>query len=378
MKKEMKKKIVIVLFGLLGLFFLSMVIGVKNVNANKEPGGATGFTYKVSYPANQMEENLGYYKLKMNPNDHQVIKIALTNPGAEKLTVNVKLNGAKTNQNGVIEYGDSTIENDTSLKIDFKDIVTGPKTVDLEPGETKDLDLTIQMPEIAYDGILAGGVQLMRADQGEKDKKAGSQIINQYAYIVGILLQETDTVVEPELNLNSVKADQDNARNAIFVNVSNVEAAYLNDITAEVQITEKGKDAIMYERKQTAMRMSPNSFINFPVSMNGEKMKAGKYQAKILITSGDKKWSWDQEFEIKQKDADRFNERDVGLVQEKGIDWRSIGLIVAGILLVIIILFTILVIIRKRKKPKRSTNSSKKNGRKIQSSNHPEKRKKSS
>lgn len=374
----MKKKLLLTLFGLFGLLVTSMTANVQHVNANKDPGGATGFTYKVSYPENQMEDNLGYYKLKMNPNDQQVIKIALTNPGSEKLTVNVHLNGAKTNQNGVIEYGDSIIENDSSIKIDFKDIVTAPKTVELGAGETKDLDLTIKMPEIAFDGTLAGGVQLMRADQGEKDKKAGSQIINQYAYIVGILLQETDKVIEPKLELNSVKADQDNARNAIFVNVSNIEAAYLNDITAEVQITEKDNDAILYERKQTAMRMAPNSFINFPVSMNGEKMKAGKYKAKILMTSGDKKWSWDQEFEIKQKDADRFNERDVGLVQEKGIDWRSIGLIVGGIVLVIMIVFGILVFFRKRNNRKRPNNSPKKKSGRPQSSNKPKKKKQDS
>ncbi|ALS01181.1 hypothetical protein ATZ33_07295 [Enterococcus silesiacus] len=378
MKKVMKKKILLTLFSLLGLLVISMTADVQNVNANNDPGGATGFTYKVSYPENQMEENLGYYKLKMNPNDQQVIKIALTNPGSEKLTVNVRLNGAKTNQNGVIEYGDSIIENDSSLKIDFKDIVTAPKTVELGPGETKDLDLTIKMPAIAFDGTLAGGVQLMRADQGEKDKKAGSQIINQYAYIVGILLQETDKVIEPKLELNSVKADQDNARNAIFVNVSNIEAAYLNDITAEVQITEKDNDAVIYERKQTAMRMAPNSFINFPISMNGEKMKAGKYKAKILMISGDKKWSWDQEFEIKQKDADRFNERDVGLVQEKGIDWQTIGLIVGGILLVIMIVFGGLVFIRKRNNRKRPNKTSKKKSSKTQASNKPKKKKQDS
>lgn len=372
MEKQMNRKIGQALCTLFGLLVISMIMNVQTVHAEKDPGGATGFTYKVSYPENQMEPDLGYYKLKMNPNDNQVIKIALNNPGKEKLTVDVSINGAKTNQNGVIEYGDSKIKNDSSLKNDFKDIVTGPKNVALAPGETKDLELTIKMPEIAYEGTLAGGVQLMRSDQGEADKKAGSQIINQYAYVIGILLLETDNAIEPNLELNSVKADQDNARNAIFVNMSNVEAAYLNDITAEIQVTEKDNEAVLYERKQTAMRMAPNSFINFPVSMNGEKMKAGKYKAKILVTSGDKKWSWDKEFEIKQKDADRFNERDVGLIQEKGVDWKTIGLIVGGILLVIIILFAVLVILRKRKNDKRST---KKNARQKKSSNNTKKKK---
>ncbi|OJG86761.1 hypothetical protein RV15_GL002359 [Enterococcus silesiacus] len=342
---------------------------LQKVHANeKDPGGATGFTYKVSFPDNQIEENIGFYKLKMAPNDHQVIKIALSNPGKEKLTVDVSLNGAKTNQNGVIEYGDSSIENDASLKFDFKEIVTGPKTVELNPGETKDLELTIQMPETTYEGTIAGGIQLMRANQGaEADQKGGSQIINQYAYVIGLLLQENDQLPSPNLALNSVKANQDNARNAIFVNFSNVEAAYLNDMTVEVQVTEKNKENILYERKQTAMRMAPNTFINFPVSMNGEKMVAGKYKAKILVTSGNEKWAWDKEFTIDQKEADKFNERDVGLVQEKGINWQLIALIAGGLLVGIALIFIVLVMMRKRKMAKNSNTPSKKrqNGKKL-------------
>ncbi|MGX7264239.1 DUF916 and DUF3324 domain-containing protein [Enterococcus crotali] len=354
----MKKRKWLLFLGALNLIVIVFFGNVQKVNANeKDPGGATGFTYKVSFPENQMEENIGFYKLKMAPNAHQVIKIALSNPGKEVLTVDVSLNGAKTNQNGVIEYGDSTIENDASLKFDFKEIVTGPKTVELKPGETKDLDLAIQMPETMYEGTIAGGIQLMRANQKEEtDKKGGSQIINQYAYVIGLLLQENDQLPSPNLELNSVKANQDNARNAIFVNFSNIEAAYLNNMTIEVQVTEKNKEAILYERKQTAMRMAPNTFINFPVSMNGEKMVAGKYKAKILVTSDDKKWSWDQEFTIDQKEADKFNERDVGLVQEKGINWQLIALIVGGLVVGIALIFIILVMIRKRKIAKNSIN----------------------
>lgn len=364
----MKKRKWLLALGTLNLLFMMFLGTFQNAHADeKDPGGATGFTYKVSFPDNQMEENIGFYKLKMAPNDHQVIKIALSNPGKEKLTVDVSLNGAKTNQNGVIEYGDSKIENDASLKFDFKEIVTGPKTVELNPEETKDLELTIQMPETTYEGIIAGGIQLMRANQGEEtDQKGGSQIINQYAYVIGLLLQEEDQLPSPNLTLNSVKANQDNARNAIFVNFSNVEAAYLNDMTVEVQVTEKNKEAVLYERKQTAMRMAPNTFINFPVSMNGEKMVAGKYKAKILVTSNDQKWSWDQEFTIDQKEADKFNERDVGLVQEKGINWQLIALIAGGLLVGLALIFTVLVVIRKRKMAKNTMNPTKKrpNGKK--------------
>ncbi|MEI5991692.1 hypothetical protein A5881_003229 [Enterococcus termitis] len=350
--KTTKQWLLPILIVTIGLFF-SPSTNHAEEKQNNNPAGATGFTYSITFPDNQIKKDLGYFKLQMEPGKNQQISIALSNPGTEKVTIDVKLNGAKTNQNGVIEYGESTIKNDPSLPFDFTNIVTGPESVELAPGETKNLDLTIQMPETSFDGVIAGGIQLMRADQnGTTSNEGGSKIINQYAYVIGVVLQETEKVLAPNLELNSVKAGQSNYRNAIFINYSNVMAAYLNDMTAEVQIKPKGKDTVLYERKQTAMRMAPNSFIDFPVSMNGERMVAGDYVANILVTSGDKKWEWTKDFNISDKDANKFNERDVGLVQEKGLDWKLIALIVAGVLVLIILIFVIIRVLRKKKQEK--------------------------
>ncbi|MGM0220116.1 DUF916 and DUF3324 domain-containing protein [Enterococcus sp. AZ126] len=337
-------------FMVVGVFFLKPV---PNYAADKNPAGATGFTYNITFPDNQVDKELGYYQLKMTPGQHQKLAIALSNPSNEKVTIDVKINGAKTNQNGVIEYGESTIKNDPSLKFDFTDLVKAPESVELAPGETKNLELTVAMPETGYDGVIAGGIQLMRAGQTDATTDGGgSKIINQYAYVIGMVLQETETEIVPDLSLNNVKAGQSNYRNAIFINFSNVTAAYLNDMTVEVQITEKGKGTVLYERKQTAMRMAPNSFIDFPVSMNGERMVPGDYEADILVTSGEKKWAWKEDFKIKDEDANKFNERDVGLVQEKGLDWKLILLIVAAFLFFIILVFLFLRFLRKKKQTK--------------------------
>lgn len=352
----MKKRInVIGIVSLIVLMLLPSVLFSRSAYADEsnDVAGATGFTYSLNFPENQIDENIGYYKLKMSKGQEQTVTVTLTNPSAEKVTVNVGLNGAVTNQNGVIEYGDSDIENDASLKFDFEDIVTGPESVDLEAGETKTLELKIKMPETGIEGVIAGGIQLMKANQDDNvSNEGGSRIINQYAYVIGLLLQENEQELTPDLNLNKVFAGQNNYRNAIFVDFSNIIPAFLNDMTVETQINAKGNDAVLYERKQTAMRMAPNSFIQFPVSMNGERMVSGTYVANILVTSGDQKWAWTEEFEITQDDADKFNERDVGLVQEKGLNWQLIAMIVGAVLLLIGMIFGIMTYLRKKKQQK--------------------------
>ncbi len=234
---------------IVGFLFLAKATAVSAEEENS--AGATGFTYSISFPDNQIDKELGYYKLKMTPGQEQQLSIMLSNPSAEKVVIDVKLNGAKTNQNGVIEYGESAIKNDPSLKFNFIDLVEGPKSVELAPGETKSLELTVKMPETEYDGVIAGGIQLMRAGQEATTNSGGSKIINQYAYVIGVLLQENEAVIQPDLSLNSVKAGQNNYRNAIFINYSNTKAAYLNDMTAEVQLLKKGKkQSYMSENKQ--------------------------------------------------------------------------------------------------------------------------------
>ncbi|OTP51275.1 hypothetical protein A5884_000470, partial [Enterococcus sp. 7D2_DIV0200] len=196
------KKRVKGLFIMLSIF--SSFLLTVPVNANEEKtAGMAGFTYSIKFPDNQIDKELGYYHLKMNPGEQQNLDIALSNPSSEKVTVDVKINGAKTNQNGVIEYGESSIKNDSSLKFNFTDVVKAPQSVELAPGETKNLELKVNMPETEYDGIIAGGIQLMRAGQAEDDPNngGGSKIINQYAYVVALVLQETDTIIIPDLSL---------------------------------------------------------------------------------------------------------------------------------------------------------------------------------
>ena len=140
-----------------------------------------------------------------------------------------------------------------------------------------------------------------------------------------MLLQETDKEVKPALEFNQVRVGQSNYKNSVYIDYSNKEAQFVNNMTTEVQISKKGENLVKYEHKQSAMRMAPNSFIAFPVSMNGERMEAGDYTAHILVTADDGiKEEWTKDFTITKDEADKFNERDVGLVQEKGFDWKLI------------------------------------------------------
>lgn len=322
-----------------------------------------GFNYKVIKPENQRETNVGYFDLRMTPGQKQTVQVELVNPAAEDVEVEVSLNGAKTNGNGVVEFGPVGIDKDKSLKYDFVDVVKGPESVVIPAKGTVMVDLTITMPEVGYDGVIAGGIQLKKkVDEKEREKQTG--VINEYAFMIGMLLTETDTMVLPELELNDIYAGLRNFRNSIFINFSNVEAAFLESATTEVQITEKDSDAVLYDTKKANMRIAPNSMVDFPVSMNGEQMTPGEYHATITVTAGDRKWAWDKDFTITDEEADKFNDQDVSMVKQEGINWMLIGLIGGSGIVVGLIIFFVVRMINKKKQQKKRVAKKKKSTRK--------------
>lgn len=333
--------------------------------AQAEETGA--FTYEVVFPENQHSDQ-GYFDLRMTPSQKQTVQIKLVNMSKEApVTINVQRNTVKTNSNGVLEYGPNTIKADKSANVDFDSLVTVPESVTLEKGETKMLDIEIQMPEESFDGVVAGGIQLQKqeteAEKKEEAKKTG--VVNKYAFLVGLVLSETDAVVEPEITFNSIYPDLSNYRNAIFVNFSNTQRTFIGDLSVEFEVRKKSSSTILYDTKKTDMKMAPTSMMNFPLLLNGNEMQAGNYTGHVLVSSGDKRWEWEQDFEITKEEADKFNKQDVSLVQDKGLNWKIVFLIVVGVLVVVGVIIAIIYFSKKKKrkvtKQKKSNKNKKKN-----------------
>lgn len=355
----MKKKFLLYL-----ALFIYIACGISFSQVSYAEGEAqtdfgVGFNYKVIKPENQKNQ-VGYFDLKMSPGQKQTVQIELSNGTDDEMTIGVSLNGAKTNGNGVIEYGPTIIENDKSLKYNFVDVVKGPKEVKLPAKTMVPLNLEITMPESSFDGSISGGIQLKQVNQAEKDSEKKAGITNEYAFLVGMILSETDKKVAPNLEFNKAYAGLTNYRNAIFLNFSNVEAEYLEDMTVDAQIMKGDAKEVLYDTKKAGMRMAPNTLIDFPVEMNGDRMEPGDYTAHVLVTSGKEKWEWTEKFTITNDEADKFNSQDVSLTQERGINWVLIAIIVGAVIAVALIVFFIIRVVGKNKRKKKKQSKKKK------------------
>lgn len=326
---------------------------LKTYAEDNNSGNATGFTYETIKPDNQRSQEVGYFDLRMTPGQKQTVKIKIKNLASEEIELSVKLNGTKTNANGVIEYGPTTIKKDKSLKYDFESLTKAPETVKIPAKSEQDVAIELTMPEASFDGVISGGIQLQKIDKEDKSKPKKTGVINKYAYVIGMMLSETDKEVQPKVELNKVYAELNNFRNTFFVNFSNVEPAYLENMTTQVQIMKDGSEEVLYETKRSGMRMAPNSLIDFPVSMEGDRMVPGDYRAKILVTSGEKKWEWDETFKVTDEEADKFNNQDAGLEEVQTFNWQLIAGIVGGVLVFAIVIFLVIRTINKKKQAKK-------------------------
>ncbi|MFQ6322510.1 WxL protein host-binding domain-containing protein [Lactococcus garvieae] len=59
------------------------------------------------------------------------------------------------------------------------------------------------------------------------------------------------------------------------------------------------KDEVLYSETKEGLRMAPNSNFDYAVSLGKKPFKPGKYTFKGVAQSGDKKWNFEKDFEIK-------------------------------------------------------------------------------
>ncbi len=350
----MKKNRIMVL--LLALIFVSFNVSLTSVSAAEE-GSSSGFSKRVKHPDNQITDGEAL-NLLMKPGQKQKVAVEIENYGDKETTIEVKLNGARTSGAGSLEYGPNKFKKDKTMKYDLSDLVKVPKEVVIPAKEKKDLILDISMPDVAYKGIVTGGIQLMEKDKGVDTKKDdGTMITNKFAFLFGVTLQMDKKEVAPNFELRKAYAGLSNYRNSMIVDIANVQPKKATDMTLNVDITKKGKQDTLYTRKKNDVSMAPNSILTFAVGLDGDTMKSGNYTAHVLLKGYDKEWKWEEDFTVTDEEADKFNKGDVYVVQERGLDWKLIIIIVIVILLLIVI---IALIVKKMKENKNKKTSKRK------------------
>lgn len=337
----MKKIMKITLLSLLFFAFNSRIGQASELN----------FSVLPVIPENQQDKDKTYFDIKLAPLEHQELKVRLKNDTSKEVTVETDLNRATTNLNGVVEYGKTTDTKDASVIYNIEDYVKiTDKEISIPANGEKELILNVDAPSEMFEGILVGGLTFKEKvvdSTNEQPNGQGLAIENEYAYIVGLVMHGTGTPVEPLVNLLKVEPAQVNARNVINATLQNPKPAYLNQMKVEATITKKGSKKVLYASQSEDMQMAPNSNFNYPIALNGQPLKAGKYTMSMRVDSAENHWEFTKDFEIKKEVADKYNAQDVSI--EKSYTWIYM---IVGFLFILLIGIILLLLYKQKKNKK--------------------------
>lgn len=315
------------------------------ISANDEP---VGYSAKAIIPDNQIDKHQTYFDLLMEPNQKQDIQVEIFNSSNEDIEVSVHITNPTTTRNGLIDYTTIDAEIDETLQTPITDIAAVDDQPVIVPAENSVLvPIHIHMPNELFDGIILGGIYFEKRDNNEDVDGDAVQLTNQYTYVLGLKLSETDTKIEPELALENVHTGLVNYQPAVITTIRNKNPVIIDNMQLNAIVTDSKGNKINQVSVED-YRMAPNSVIPFAIDWKDDQLKPGTYHVDLHAKIGSKTWNWKDEFEVKPEVAEKINKDVVESDSGSNIIWY----IVIGFSTIIIILLCIIVWLLKKNKPK--------------------------
>ncbi|MBC1604585.1 DUF916 and DUF3324 domain-containing protein [Listeria rocourtiae] len=294
---------------MIGVIFGGIIVHIEPSKAVE-----TDFSVSALIPDNQIDKSKKYFELRMKPSQVQELEVLLTNNLARPMTIEMHANTAVTNDYGTVDYSNKAPQFDNTLQFPFSEIAEMPDEIMLHANGSRKMKVKLRMPSVPFDGLILGGLHF--------SEKGGLG-----DYVIGVILSEKDTVVEPDMKLNGVKPSQISKRNVLKVNLQNIKPVILQNLVVEARIYKENSDEVLYRTKRDMLRMAPNSNFDLGISWKNQAFEAGKYRLKIVATSEHNIWKWNEEFEIEKDLATKLNRRAVGIEKSFALWYIGCGVV---------------------------------------------------
>lgn len=332
------KKIVCLFLLFYGCFFISTMV--------KADDDTLHFYVTPEFPESQVEDEKSYFNLNSQPGATEKLGIKLQNASTEPVVIQITPHTAFTNVSGTVEYAKDSEEKDSTLRYSLAELIETPEPITLEGNETKTVDVLLRLPDEKFEGVLAGGLRISEVnteDEKAPSNEEGVAVKNEFAYVIGVLATNERNVIQPQLDLSDVFANQLNYRNVISATLQNSEPTFVNGLEVAASVRKDGEDEVLYEANQKEMQMAPNSHFDFPISLEGDRFQPGDYILNMKARSNEDEWEWTQKFTIDGTEARELNKEDVTI--DSSINWWA----VVAITVIIVLAITVIWLAYKRR-----------------------------
>lgn len=329
----MKKKYLLLLLSSLILLF---GLGLSSQEVKAATAQAINYSVSPEPANNQINKKVGYYDLKMAPNQKETIKFKINNNDAVTHNYKISINRATTNSNGVIDYTDHDKSSaGTDLQDNIEDLVTYPKQVTVADKSSKEVEVQVKMPAGQVTGELLGGILVSENNQvSDKRVAKGVTLKNKYEYVLGLQIQQNTDSVKPELKLNKAYETSDsNGQVMVDAQIDNYEPDLDKTVAVSAKVTPQNSNKVVLKSNKNRMSIAPNSDFNYPVDVNSltgtnknKRLKPGNYTMYVNVkaNSGKNMWNLQRNFTVKKNQIAKINKK---VPNRRPNTWIIVGII---------------------------------------------------
>ncbi|WP_125708758.1 DUF916 and DUF3324 domain-containing protein [Lacticaseibacillus porcinae] len=249
-----------------------------------------GFTVTPQMTASQIGGDLGWFNLLVKPGVQEKLPVVVANQSNQTKTLRLQLTNAYTQRNGQIGYDPNT-QKRINAQTSITAIGSKPVTVELAPKTGKTVTFTVTPPE--FSGVVLGAIYAQDQTPAAQSSASGFAITNQFAMVVAVALQTSETKVPPQLTLASAAANT----KQIVAHVQNPQPTLFGKLTLKSTVNFQGKAVLTQTDKDFAM--APNSDLAYQLTPQST-LQPGQYQLVIDATAGTAKWHLTKTFAIKK------------------------------------------------------------------------------
>lgn len=313
------------------ILFLSAFFSFADPFISKADEGID-FSVKPQITSSQIGDNDSYFNLRTTPDKKEIVPIKITNHAQEEATYIVNVNTATTNMNGIIDYGQQNVQL-VGSKGQFADLVDKKEQlVSIAAGADKVVDIVLTMPNEPFDGILLGGITVVKKQN--KENQAKNTIKNEFQYALAVQISENDEVINPKLTGGNIQLTQINKRNAVQMTIKNPQPKLLKQVEGTFTIKRKGqKTTTLVEEKRDTLSIAPNSEFSLFTMLN-DTFKPGEYTYTINLKNAEGHWTFSKDFSIEKKEAKHLNKKSVDQTPSQ-FSWILIVVIMGIIILIL-------------------------------------------
>lgn len=338
-------------FCLAVLSFLVFFFIIQPVQATENE--AIGYSVAPVIPDNQLGDTSSYFDIRVEPNQEQIIQVELSNESTEDKTVSAQLANATTNVNGLIVYEADTNEHiDSSLTAPLTEWTSlSSNEITIPAGQSTTLDITMKVPEKAFDGVKLGGLIFQEVKDEETGDGLGEQgvsVQNAYTYIIALQVSENDNEVPVDFTIGNVSPELSNGARTVVAQIQHPQPRLTGGVSIQADIYGQNDENPIASKTMEDVAFTPNSTMPFTIEWDQE-LKEGDYRLDMTMSRNEQEWTFQENFTVEVEEEEAINE---SAVTEVADDPQAIPtwVIVVGVIIVIIVIALITYIIHLRRK----------------------------